>query len=181
MKRYLLTFVLLLPLRAAGQVAPPGNLSPAAAGPAPEISVILQWEPVPSAATYAVRMVDNTDGSVHDPRNNCPPEITYYLCVDGLRAPAFAVAVRVGHQYDWWVHAIDRAGNWSEAAGASFEVPCLAPLTITTRPGGLPDGHIGVPYKAQLEATGGTPPYSWSVLPVVARVMLALAQALPSP
>ncbi|MCI0636065.1 MAG: putative Ig domain-containing protein, partial [Actinobacteria bacterium] len=36
-----------------------------------------------------------------------------------------------------------------------------APLAITTT--ALPDGEVGVPYSETLAATGGTPPYVWSL------------------
>ncbi|MEO7860536.1 MAG: putative Ig domain-containing protein, partial [Nitrospirales bacterium] len=38
-----------------------------------------------------------------------------------------------------------------------------SPLTITTR--SLPDGRRNQPYADTLEASGGVPPYTWSVTP----------------
>ncbi len=46
--------------------------------------------------------------------------------------------------------------------GMATAVVCQAqPLTITTTQ--LPSGQFNLPYNAQMNATGGTPPYTWSV------------------
>ena len=37
----------------------------------------------------------------------------------------------------------------------------MLPLSVTTKD--LPDGQVGAPYQAQLEAAGGTGEYSWSL------------------
>lgn len=39
--------------------------------------------------------------------------------------------------------------------------PQAAPLTIVTV--SCPNGTVGVPYTCQLQASGGTPPYTWSI------------------
>lgn len=43
--------------------------------------------------------------------------------------------------------------------------PGVGTPTLTTLPvtGSLPGGFVGIPYAAGLEATGGSPPYSWSM------------------
>ena len=46
---------------------------------------------------------------------------------------------------------------------ANFTVQALPPLQITTT--SLPGGNQGSPYGAQLNATGGVPPYSWVLAP----------------
>jgi hypothetical protein len=46
---------------------------------------------------------------------------------------------------------------------ANFTVQALAPLQITTT--SLPSGNHGSPYGAQLNASGGVPPYSWALAP----------------
>src|SRR5262249_9283964 len=51
--------------------------------------------------------------------------------------------------------------NWTIAV-ATFRA-AAAPLQITTQT--LTAGQINTPYTAQINATGGTPPYSWSVTP----------------
>ncbi len=50
----------------------------------------------------------------------------------------------------------------SASAYAIVNAPNVA-LTITTT--SLPPGTVGVPYSFQLEAVGGTPPYTWSKYP----------------
>jgi len=48
-------------------------------------------------------------------------------------------------------------------AVANFTVQPIAPLQITTT--NLPTGSLGAPYGQTLSASGGTPPYSWSLAP----------------
>uniref|UniRef100_Q020Y1 Conserved repeat domain n=1 Tax=Solibacter usitatus (strain Ellin6076) TaxID=234267 RepID=Q020Y1_SOLUE len=50
-------------------------------------------------------------------------------------------------------------GGSGNSASATLTVN-TTPLTITT--GSLPNGRITVPYSAPVQATGGTPPYSWT-------------------
>ncbi len=47
---------------------------------------------------------------------------------------------------------------------ASFTMTVAPALAITTA-SALPDGAAGAPYEAQLAATGGTAPYTWTVVP----------------
>ncbi|UCG88117.1 MAG: Ig-like domain repeat protein, partial [Gemmatimonadota bacterium] len=58
-------------------------------------------------------------------------------------------------------------------SSASIAITVAAPLTITTT--ALPDGAVGTPYDAQLEASGGADTYVWSlsegVLPVGLQLM----------
>ncbi len=47
-------------------------------------------------------------------------------------------------------------------ATVQFTLVVINPLVITTN--ALPDGTVGTPYSATLGASGGTPPYTWSVV-----------------
>jgi hypothetical protein len=47
------------------------------------------------------------------------------------------------------------------ACGGGGNTPPPNPLSVTTT--SLPSGQTTVAYSATLSATGGTPPYSWSV------------------
>lgn len=63
--------------------------------------------------------------------------------------------------YDFLVRVTDSAGA---QASKSFSITVELPrLTILTAPS-LPAGQVGVPYSQQLTATGGSPPYSWSII-----------------
>ncbi|MBI4056524.1 MAG: right-handed parallel beta-helix repeat-containing protein, partial [Elusimicrobia bacterium] len=107
---------------ASPYVVPPANLVPSGTLFARTISsVTLSWDPVPGAVGYAVRVQDLTDGSLRDPRNNCPDN-TLYLCIDtGLTSTSLSLPVQPGHRYDWWVHTIDPKG-WSDPTSAGFSV-----------------------------------------------------------
>ena len=52
--------------------------------------------------------------------------------------------------------------NPSATATANLSITIVAALQITTA--SLPDGTVGVVYDTTLVATGGTPPYTWSVV-----------------
>lgn len=66
----------------------------------------------------------------------------------------------------------DAAANRVELDGLALTIvnPPLPPVVITT--GSLPNGNVGAAYNAQLGATGGQTPYTWS---------LALGSANPPP
>lgn len=58
--------------------------------------------------------------------------------------------------------AVDAVGNEAEAyAPGRVTVVAPEPLEITT--GSLPDGRVGEPYQATVQAQGGVQPYSWSI------------------
>ncbi len=65
--------------------------------------------------------------------------------------------------YDFTLRVMDATGRTDTKAFAIAiaQAPAAAPLKITTS--SLPFGAVGVLYSATLSATGGTPPYSWSV------------------
>ncbi len=55
-----------------------------------------------------------------------------------------------------------QAGDSSGAiATRDFTIAVSSALAVST--GGLPDGKVGAAYSAALAASGGTPPYAWSV------------------
>ncbi len=104
----------------------PKGLSPKDAGfPNPTTQVTLSWLPV-TGAKYAVRASDETDPSLRDPRNNCANDY-HYLCVNNLTATSITLPVRVGHTYNWWVHAV-RDTQFSAAAIAGFSVSATSPV-----------------------------------------------------
>ena len=49
------------------------------------------------------------------------------------------------------------------AACNSAPAPPIVPLAVMT--GSLPNGTVGIPYSVTLAATGGYPPYTWSLTP----------------
>lgn len=61
--------------------------------------------------------------------------------------------------FDFTVKVQDNAGN-TDAKSLSLTV--IGPLTISTD--SLPEGIVGVGYDQSLEATGGSPPYTWLLL-----------------
>ena len=84
-----------------------------------------------------------------------------YFTIDGgtqqtYSAP-FTVSGEGSHTVTYW--SVDNAGVYEIAKTLPITIESL---TITTT-SPLPDGTIGVPYTAQMEATGGTLPYHWSI------------------
>ncbi|HTO45284.1 MAG TPA: putative Ig domain-containing protein [Burkholderiales bacterium] len=60
----------------------------------------------------------------------------------------------------WDVQVTDATGATSTQVVTLTVNP--APLAITS-PATLPAAQVGVPYSFTLTATGGTPPYAWSL------------------
>ena len=84
-----------------------------------------------------------------------------YFTVDGgsqqTYSTPFTVSGEGSHTITYW--SVDNAGVYEIAKTLPITIESLA---ITTQ-SPLPDGGIGVPYTAQMEATGGTQPYHWSI------------------
>src|SRR5208337_1291142 len=75
---------------------------------------------------------------------------------------------------DFTIQVVDSASNKaSQALGIVVSQP--PPLTILTQ--SLPNGTVNSPYSASLQATGGTPPYKWSITSGTLPVGLALTSA----
>jgi large repetitive protein len=60
--------------------------------------------------------------------------------------------------YTFSVTFTDSAGG---TVAGSFSLTINGPLSVTTT--SLPNGIVGIPYSAALTASGGIPPYSWSI------------------
>ncbi|HYD61602.1 MAG TPA: fibronectin type III domain-containing protein [Noviherbaspirillum sp.] len=70
----------------------------------------LSWNDVPGATGFNIRVDDLVDGWI--------PGGTYDLVVNGHAGKSFIFPTVPGHQYNWWVHAVNGAGE-SDATGAS--------------------------------------------------------------
>lgn len=84
------------------------------------VQVQLAWQPVAGATSYAVRADDLTVPSLRDPRNNCGGD-PHFLCINAVAGSPLIFTARAGHEYRWWVHAINAEG-WSPASVATFRV-----------------------------------------------------------
>lgn len=91
----------------------------------------LQWAPVDGAREYHLR-VDTDDRELQYPRRDCNP---HAVCLDHVASTAFALPVRAGRSYKWWVHAAGE-DEFSEPAHGAFTVGVLRPqgLTVEDRP-----------------------------------------------
>lgn len=86
---------------------------------------------------------------------------TYYTVDGGAQqtyTTPFTVSGEGSHTVTYW--SVDNAGVYEIARTLSFQIESLK---ITTPPE-LPSGTVGVPYSVTLQATGGTQPYTWSVV-----------------
>jgi hypothetical protein len=68
--------------------------------------------------------------------------------------------------------AASRTGTAALSIKVSQQSPALG-ITTTS----LPGGYVGVPYSATLGATGGVPPYTWSISPGTLPAGLTLAES----
>jgi hypothetical protein len=106
----------------AGPPAPPVGMTPNGVSlPAGSTSVTLRWTPTPGATKYAVRLRDDTDGTLRSTWT-CPGTPTIYLCVNDITPNSYTSTVVPGHSYTWWMHAGNNYG-YSAPTYASFSVP----------------------------------------------------------
>jgi hypothetical protein len=115
----------------------------------------LTWQSVAGATEYAVRLQDNTDGSLRYGGNNCPGN-PIYVCVNGWPTNAFTVSVVPGHTYTWWVQA-GCGGQYSGPTYGSFTAtaPDFRPNSAYSNdvlsgwPAGYAiDGNLGTDYSS---------------------------------
>ncbi|MEK7203737.1 MAG: PKD domain-containing protein [Patescibacteria group bacterium] len=107
---------------ASKKLSPPTNLKPNGEElPAKTKEVALTWDKVKGAKFYAVRLEPENKTDERDSRNNCPNN-PHYLCVNNLAETSIKVSVKAGDTYQWWVHAVDANGVFSDPAFAKFSV-----------------------------------------------------------
>jgi hypothetical protein len=63
--------------------------------------VTLDWDAVNGATAYFVVAIDAIDPSARDPRNNCPNNTQFYLCLGNTAATSVSLPVTGGHLYTW--------------------------------------------------------------------------------
>lgn len=85
-----------------------------------------------------------------------PPGVSF----DGTTGTISGTPTSAG-LFNFTLSATDASGFRGTGA---FTLTVLANLAISTG-SALPPGAVGIPYSATLSATGGTAPYTWSVLP----------------
>jgi hypothetical protein len=82
------------------------------------------------------------------------------LMMKRLPSPTAAFAPVLSSSADTVLHTVTGRTNHFSAFGLVIEVP-PAPLQINTET--LPNGRVDTPYSGTLEASGGEPPYTWTV------------------
>lgn len=90
-----------------------------------EGKVTLSWQPVPGITKYALRVNDKTDGwddSCSSPAGD--------FCENNLANNSYTFSFTPGHQYTWWLHAINNFG-WSVPTYGS-EIFCSGPMSTPT-------------------------------------------------
>jgi len=90
-------------------------------------------------------------------------EVSAYLDGSPILVPSGATQLQIR----FWFDTVDGYANhyvgWLiDDVKVVQQIVGPEPLVITTTCDDLPDGQVGDEYYAQLEATGGVPPYTWS-------------------
>ncbi len=88
-----------------------------------------------------------------------PPGLT--LSTTGTPSATLSGAPTTQGTYNFTVQAADSAAG-TDTQALSITIAAAPALTITTT--SLPGGTVGQPYSQSVTATGGTTPYSWSVV-----------------
>jgi hypothetical protein len=110
--------------------------------------VLVTWEPTRGAEWYTVhRSINNSFNAT--PLARVDPPMIAYIDTTALR----------GTNYHYWVVAHSTAGDGP--AGDGVHGYWVSELAVTTE--SLPNGMTRVVYTAGLTATGGMPPYTWTV------------------
>jgi hypothetical protein len=83
----------------------------------------------------------------------------------GFTGANFAGTPTTSNTYSFGVKASDALGASSPTLSCQVTIQPsgIPPVTITTTPTLRPAGQVGVPLTDSFSASGGTPPYSWSV------------------
>ena len=98
--------------------AAPTNLQPLTNTNVPAGSVTLRWNAVVGATKYALRVDDATANSW---TNSCATINPGDVCNDNITATSYTYNVVAGHNYHWWVHALNNCGGgWNLASNAVF-------------------------------------------------------------
>jgi hypothetical protein len=92
------------------------------------------------------------------PSGNLPPGLTF--AGTGLTCTIQGAPSQSGF-YVFVAQIEDSVGN-TASLQYGINILLVGPLTIVTTT--LPSGNQGNPYSAQLDATGGTAPYTWSIV-----------------
>ena len=134
------------------------------------IVIVLQFVHAPPVTTTVFDPTPNTDGTYPGPvtvslsataTDGYVVDATYYS-IDGgpeqLYTDPFAVSGDGTHTIQYW--SVDDFGVYETPKTSTFEIASLR--IVTESP--LPEGTIGLPYAATLEAAGGTSPYTWSIV-----------------
>jgi hypothetical protein len=123
---------------------------------------ITTTSPLPSGAVntyYSIQLQGSTcsgnmNWSVNDPQD-LPPGLTLYS------GGAFNGTPNASGTYNFSVNLNDGNGNSTNETFSLNIAGVSTPLQITTSY--LPNGTNGIFYSQTLQASGGTPPYSWSM------------------
>lgn len=124
----------------AAYAAPPGQVTGLQA-----VRGVLTWEPLPDAEGYMIYRSTRRAASS-----------ATYIGTSDVNAYTDETAEE-GTVYYYWVQAFNALGLGSRSVLAENTWP--VPLAVTTTE--LPKAMEKVDYAAQLEATGGMPPYAW--------------------
>lgn len=95
------------------------------------VALELTWQPVPGAKKYAIRIDEDPDSWGGDTR------LLGDTVENGLTDTTFRRCAVAGRKYEWWIHAIDQFGRYSDASK-------LQRISCPTNVGPEAPGSLGI-------------------------------------
>lgn len=141
-------------LSAAGAAYPQLTLSPSTPGGGPYSLPTGFTTKLYAGATLTTNGVGPTDWSV---KGQLPPGLTF---TPGQTSATITGTPTGAGNYGFTVSAFDP--QYEQTVSQPYSITVVPLLSITT-PLTLPGGTFGVAYSINFTATGGTPPYFWSI------------------
>jgi hypothetical protein len=128
------------------------------------------WQQVIFSSPVAIAADTTYVASYHCPNGHFSFDVGYFATQGVDRPPLHALSSPEAGGNDVYVYGATSGfptltyaatNYWVDVVFSPTTTPPPVPITITTT--ALPDGTVGMAYTTTLAASGGTPPYTWTV------------------